>query len=719
MQPPPRRLAAAGWYAAAVSLTCALYGWGQRLDRADFHAPFGYHGDSLLILPMVKATLERGSHWRNERLGAPGVQELHDFPVVDHLHFALIWLLGRFDPDPVFVFNLYHALTYPLTTLCGMAALRRLGLSVPAAGAAATLYTFLPYHYIRGLGHYFLAAYWVVPLTLLVTLAIAGGRPVFAGRRWVGTLLIAAATSAAGAYYAFFGCALLAVAGVYAAVAARTWRPLAVAGAVVGIVVLGGVVQHLPAVVYQAEFGHNSQPHVRASEEAEQYGLKLTHLVLPIADHRSRWLARIQTSYDSADRPAQTDNRTATLGLVGTAGLIGLLAACVFPMRKPDLIGPTAALTLAAVLIGTIGGVGAVAAHLVSPQVRAYNRISISIAFLCLFAAFWAVDRLAARTRRPTLARWVVCAGLTAFGIWDQTPRTWFRRAAADHALHVADEYRADAAFFGPLDAVMPGGMVFMLPVVPYPETLRVENLSGYDHARGYLHTSTIHWSFGAMRGREADQWQREVGTLPAAAMLDRLAVYGFAGLFIDRRGYTPAAADALISAVTQEAGPPLGTHPDGQQLLFDLRPFTERRRAELGAGFDRLAATDREAVRVLWLDGFQSFEPLGREHLHRWSAATSQAVVVNPTGRPRTFDLSMVFRTTSDVPTTLRVRGGVWDAHYTVTRTAGKVSARVTVPPGRHPVTFACDVPPDWRPDHSRRHLFFVAEFAMAEVGG
>src|SRR5262249_31522185 len=148
-------------------LTCLLVAAGLRLDAADITAPFYYDEDALLILPMVKATLERGSHWRNERMGYPGVQELHDFPVVDHLHFALIWLLGRAFSNAVVVFNLYYLLTYPLTTLAAMYTFRRLGLTLPAAALGGLLYAFLPYHYMRGENHYFLSAYWLVPLSML------------------------------------------------------------------------------------------------------------------------------------------------------------------------------------------------------------------------------------------------------------------------------------------------------------------------------------------------------------------------------------------------------------------------------------------------------------------------------------------------------------------------------------------------------------------------
>ena len=182
--PPPdsvrRELA---WHLAAVLLTTALLVAGPAAStRAYFHAPFTYDYDALLILPFVKEVVEGGTHWRNPRLGAPGVQELYDFPVIDHLHLALIWLLAWVFPSPVVVFNVFYLLTYPLTAATTVAVCRRYGLSGPAAVAAAVLYAFQPYHYLRGQTHYFLAAYYVVPLAVMVMLDVCRGRLPFSPR---------------------------------------------------------------------------------------------------------------------------------------------------------------------------------------------------------------------------------------------------------------------------------------------------------------------------------------------------------------------------------------------------------------------------------------------------------------------------------------------------------------------------------------------------------
>jgi hypothetical protein len=128
-EPPPSRKLRLAWYGGSLLLTGLLVFFGLRLDRADIRAPFYYDLDALLILPLVKATAERGpgGHWRNEHMGvgvtAPDrtqFQELYDFPVIDLLHFTLIWMLSLVISNVVVLFNAYFLLTFPLTTLTAM-----------------------------------------------------------------------------------------------------------------------------------------------------------------------------------------------------------------------------------------------------------------------------------------------------------------------------------------------------------------------------------------------------------------------------------------------------------------------------------------------------------------------------------------------------------------------------------------------------------------------
>lgn len=726
---PPRRLGVVAAYLAVPLVTALLLVAGMRLEGHDLKMPLGYNGgDVLLILPMVQSTHEAGTHWRHPRLGAPGEQDLRDFPVIDHLHFAGLRLLTAATGDVMTSFNGYFLLTYPLAAFTSFYAFRRLGLSLPAAAAAAILYAFTPYHQMRNLGHYFLSAYFVVPLAAALALDIAAGRwPFFtpAGdpRRFalltrpaLFAVVVAALTAAAGAYYAFFSCALFAFAGVYGTVAARSWKPAATAGVVLAVVVAGGVIGHLPTILYQAEAGRNSEPTRRMSEAAEEYGLKLTHLVLPIPGHRLPAAAALQSSYNSPGRPLQTENTSASLGLVGTVGLLVLVAALLLP--GAGWLRPVAALTGFALLLATIGGLGALFNHLVTPQVRAYCRMSVFVGFYALLCSLGLLDRLVSGR---TWTKWIAFTVITIVGVLDQTPRDWF----ADIALGrrgLADEYRADAAFYGQADAVMPGGMVFCLPFIPFPESPGSDRLMGNDHARGVVHTRTVRWSFGAMKGREDDAWQREVAADPVPRMLDRLVMRGFDGLYVHRKGYplTEAADPALVlvAHIRHVLGKDaeLVPHADGQRHLFDLRPYRDKRRAALGPAFAERAADDADTVRLLWLDGF--VDPLpNRPAVTWWGRRAGEAVVVNPTARGRTVRATMRLRSLTGQPMILSARGNVWADDIAVTTEGAAYTADWDVPPGRHAVRFACPPPATWLPADGHQVVFEVTRAAVADA--
>jgi hypothetical protein len=752
------------WYAGAAVLTCLLVFFGLRLDRADLRAPFYYDLDSLLILPMVKATVERGfgGHWRNERMGAPGVLELYDFPVIDHLHFFLIWFLSKAVTNVILLYNLYFLLTFPLTTLTAMIAFRHLGLTLPAAAVGGLLYSFLPYHYQRWENHYFLAAYWMVPLSMLPAFAIGrGDLPFF---RWlpdgtyrrrllawrtVGVVLLGAATASAGAYYAFFACAFIAFAGCYAAVAFRSWRPLASAGGVVAVVVVFGLANHLPTFVYHWKYDRNPVTD-RFPEEADTYGLKVTHLVLPINDHNLRLFNRVKWAYFSPSRPAENENQSATLGLIGAAGLIGLVVAVLFPARRGWPYGPLSAMVLFALLLATVGGFGSVFNLLVTAQIRGYNRISVFIALIALFASLWAVDRfLLTRTSpRARRLRYPAWGAILLLGFLDQTPHGWFKSGIISTIDEQASRFRGDADFFARIEQAMPpGAKVFCLPYIPFPEYRGIEKMPVYEHARGYIHTDTLVWSFGAVKGREAAAWQLEVTSRGAEELLQRVVYRGFDGLLVDKRGYPTTISGnratllieeiqrkytALVKDRTGQRNarlPEIVHTEDGQQIFLDLRPYRDELRNLLGPDhYEAEVTREREWVAVIWLNGFCGPEDPAEYNRLRHGPPDGKAVIINPSDRTRTFRLRMTFGVNTPGPFHLRLSGLAADEFDLDKRPAdwpaGGPPARfgvereyvVEVPPGRHAIRFRCTPPAHFIPDDHRKLCYFIKDFRMEE---
>src|SRR5262249_43974583 len=138
-----------------------------------------------------------------------------------------------------------------------------------------------------------------------------------------------------------------------------------------------------------------------------------------------------------------------------------------------------------------------------------------------------------------------------------------------------------------------PGAMVFQLPQTGFPEEPAVGRMEPDDHLRLYLHSRSLHWSFGAMKGRYAAHWQASVAGLPPAEFARLLALAGFAGITVDRRGYNDDGA-----GLEAELGRLLGVRPvvsrDRRYAFLTLGPYAAELGKEISA---RELAARREEV--------------------------------------------------------------------------------------------------------------------------
>jgi hypothetical protein len=261
-------------------------------------------------------------------------------------------------------------------------------------------------------------------------------------------------------------------------------------------------------------------------------------------------------------------------------------------------------------------------------------------------------------------------------------------------------------------DRETPGPTIFQLPYVAWPEAPTVGRVFSYEHARGYLHTETLRWSFGTMKGRAHDEWVRRVAALPPEPLLEHVVKAGFEGLLLDRRGYGAARADAVEQSFARALGGAVKiVHRDGQQMVFDLRPYRDWLRQNLGRSWEEECRRERAPVAAEWLAGFASFKEPGYEYLHRWCRERGTAVFVNPTGEPRTVTCRFHVRTTSPEPSTLTIRGGpVWDEVLTIDSATPVQTREFVIPPGRTTIQFHCTTPADYVPNDSRKLFWFIA---------
>lgn len=559
-----------------------------RLWRATLDIPLDYRADAAGHAVLVKAVIEHGWYENNPSLGAPFSMVLHDFPVGDHLHLVLMKLIGHLGFSYGATINIYYLASYVLTAVVATWAVRKLGSSTPTAVVMGVLYAYLPYHFTRGESHLFLGAYYVVPLAVyLGVMVLRGGGELLPRtdgsgvRRYLPVLRTAAfcvLIGSASAYYGVFTALLLGVAAVVGAVAWRSWRVLVLGGGIAALV-LGVVVANvIPDLLYIREHGRNAAVRAHAPGDPETYATKLAQLVLPMPMHRIDRLAALRQRYER-DYPLPSEQ--AAMGAVASVGFVALLCLLFIRALRPprDALDrrfeELAVLAGAGFLIGTVGGVSTLIALVVTTQVRAWNRLSVFIAFASLTAVAFAVDRVTRLLRGRRFAPMASAALVVLLGVGgliDQTSNTF-----VPGYEETAAEFTSDREFVRRIERTLgEGAMVYQLPRVLYPEAAAPGRMVDYDEMRGYLHSDSLRWSYGAMKGRPASNWQDNLTGKPVPELLRTLVAIGFTGLYTDRWGYDDNGA-ALEAEVAAATGASATASRNGRLSFFDLRAYRDR----------------------------------------------------------------------------------------------------------------------------------------------
>lgn len=720
-------------YLTVILLSLVIVTLTMKLWQADFHVPFSYRGDSLIYGMAIKGTIDHGWYLNNGSVGAPGGLHMHDYPLADAFNFLLIKILALTRADYAWVLNVFFLLTFPLTALCSVFVLRQFNLSNVSAVVWSLLYTFMPYHFFRGESHLFIATYYPVPLVVMVVLWLSLGElsPTsddgqrrgllkLRSRRFVIGVLVCLLVSSVGlGYYAFFSCFFLLLGAGVAAVSRRTLRSFVPALILVAIIFVGLLANLAPSLLYLRRHG-DVKVAQRAPEESEVYGLKIAPMLLPVRDHRIRSFAALTEHYRVAT--LSNEGGSATLGLVGSAGFVFLLFWLFFwksdsrsflPARTNGMLHRLSIMNAAAVLLGTVGGFSALFAFIVSPQIRTYNRISIFIAFFALLAVALVVEETFRRIRRGSRAVSYVALGLILVaGLLDQTS-TYF---VPQYAKNTA-EFRNDQQFVSTLEKRMgPGAMIFQLPYVPFPEHGSVNHMIDYDLFKGYLHSKTLRWSYGAMKYREGDRWLRDISEKHTPEMLEALVFANFKGIYIDRFGYIDNGATIENKIHEILGADPVVSH-NQRLVFFDLTEFSNRLQSNYSSGdWSRKRDSIMHPLALTWTGGFSDLEGTP-DYNWRWSSSRGQLTITNDSQHARTVEIQMKLFSGYDRPANMKIVGEGFADSLVVTNQGTPYSRIVTIQPGKATLDFSCDAEPIVAPNDTRVLIFRVVNFSSKEL--
>ena len=542
------RVAMLGWTAALLALVALAWCTGTgRWSVADWNTPIqyldGFYSDITSTLAGMKATAD-GHNWplfwkTVPELGAPFDGNWTDWPSIEELPGLFFGLLGK-------TFGLFAGLNLSLLIGHLLAAAtmflvaRSLDCSGPWAFVAALAYGLAPSIFAQSPHHITVAYAWHIPLFLLVWKWVSTDPGLtFHTPRFYWALGIAFLTGLQNVYYTNILCQFTLLGACFLSLHTGDRRPLKTAFAVIGAAAAAFALKNLDTWTFKAVHGPNTGAVVREYKWLEIYGLKLVDLVVPPTTHHFHLFADFARAHRAA---APLQDEGSYLGIAGLAALGLLVATAISAVvrNRANSIPMEAWQVLWIVLCFSTGGLNSIVGALGFTLFRTGCRYSIVIlAIALLYAAqrLTALQRAAAFRTDPETLRIGILTAAAAAGLvilWDQVPRAPTREQTAT----IARQVEADREFVARMEAALPpNAMVFQLPIMEFPEAPS-PGVPPYDHFRPYLYSRQLRFSFGSMKGRPREQWQKELGQMPFEQAVARIKERGFAAIFINRNGF-------------------------------------------------------------------------------------------------------------------------------------------------------------------------------------
>lgn len=511
--------------------------------------------------------------------GFPFGQHLQDFPAIaDNGLLLFSWILVRITNSPVLAFNAFYLSTYFLNAIGGYVGARWSQVSRVRSIAIATLFAFLPFHFLQGPGHIFLVMYPLIPVMIGWTNREVRRKDshitAWTIRDFLQPVILGVVVATSGLYYSIFVLIILLWSFIQIWSSSTLQRALRVIVAT-GTICVVIVFQFVPIVLFQLKNGSNLEIAKRHAFEVEYYSLRLIDLLLPIPQHRIGALASLSAKGASNFIPGESSE---FLGLLGSIGVL-LLIASIFLSRSRferfHRLKSESQIFLFLFLFSTVGGIDQILATFGFVQVRVWSRVSIAIGFLALIAVFKWFDEWKPKRRWGREGAVLALMMLCVTSILDTNPSF---NGSSYRAI--SNEWHNDRQVVSQISKTFgPGARVLEVPNTRFPEQGPINGLEDYAQIRGYLHSTSLCWSYGVVTGR--DNSRRAIIKTGSAQEFVRVANReAFDVIWVERRAFSDSGAQ-LVEDFTQLLGPPLFSDRLNHVAIFDASPGNSSKRAE------------------------------------------------------------------------------------------------------------------------------------------
>lgn len=547
------------------------------------------NGDTLLYSMAYKNMINSGSLWRGQQLGAPFNFTLYDFPNMANLVVNIpIFLFGKIFNNTITSMFIVIVLAFPMTATFSYYAIRQFKVKYSIAMIGAITYAFIPFKFMRMWQHVSLGnSLMVIPISVVLLYWLYEDKELLVWKsdilkykRNILAMIFIIIIGVGDTYYTYFFCFFVVVVTLINLLDSKEWRlTIKKSLTIIFVAIFSMIMNLLPSILNSMSGLATAEPPIRGPNEAEIYGLKLTHLLMP-SNTGVNFLDSLFNGYVTTTSN-NNENTSAFLGIFGVLGFIILLVVLfsnhVFKERE-EQIKFLSRLNIAAFLLASMGGFSYLVSRFIYSQIRGYNRISVFIAFFGVLAFCIVISMLLENINKSIYKR-IITVCLIVMGLISTVFNGETKASITTGNIYKYTEnnnYIYD--FIKKVEAqVSENAMIYEMPYYKFPESPPQNNMGDYVLSIPYMYSNNnLRWSYGSYKGTNGDLWHRAIANLPIEQRIMRLSYAGFEGIYIDSTAYKQNELQELLTKLDDILGCTPIISSNNNMYFYSMKKYNE-----------------------------------------------------------------------------------------------------------------------------------------------
>ena len=506
----------------------------KKLSWSDWQIPLGYSGDNLMLHTVMKNYAEL--NWLTplnqkfiSNLNAPIGANWSGWPIIDEIPNYVFGILGHF----VGVYpamNLLLLFSYVAAGLSFLYVARNYKIKLPLAIAGAIAFAFCNILIVRGLAHVTVGLVWHIPIMLMIVhLAYQKNNFNYPTKKIIFVYLFCFICGGFNIYYSimilfFLGFAFL------LNLLRKNYQSIKFPLVCISIIISSVLIWNFDSFRNTHFLGENLLMQGRNLASLQLYALQLPELFYQ--PHSRGFIGHVGNHFFYGGSMLKGEFWSPYLGIVGSICFLTLMFYGTLKIFEGKFKQVTTHYyhSMWILLFSMVGGINLVIGTLGFTWLRATNRFSV---FLLVIGLLFTLKLISKKTPKQVMV--IVAVSIFSMTYYEFIHTALFSKS--DPSIQISRAIEDDKKLVSFLENKYPNSNVFQYPAAVFPENGPVLGMQDYEHLRPYLHSKTLSFSYGNVKGRGDYDWHKEISELPPPLMAYELFNRDFDLLMVHKFG--------------------------------------------------------------------------------------------------------------------------------------------------------------------------------------